>query len=71
MEYDPRTLLGNLLANIPNNRKTKIALIVLVWNILKEEAETLTLLLTNKQAKSLIGVAILKRGRGGKASRGG
>jgi len=28
LEYDPRTLLGNLLADIPDNRKTKIALIV-------------------------------------------
>ena len=69
LEYDPRTLLENLLADIPNNGKTKIALIVPVWNILKEEAETLTLPLANKRAKSPTGVAILKRG--GKGNRGG
>jgi hypothetical protein len=28
LEYDPGTLLGNLFADIPDNRKTKIALIV-------------------------------------------
>ena len=71
LEYNPGTLLGNLLADIPDNRKTKIALIVLVWNILKEEAETLALPLANKQAKSLTGVAIPKKGgkQGNKGSR--
>jgi hypothetical protein len=40
--------------------------------ICNKEAETLTLPLANKRAKSLSGVAILKKGgRGGKASRGG
>ena len=72
LEYDLRTLLGNLFTNIPNNRKTKIALIILVQNILKEEAKTLALLLANKQAKSLIGVAILKKGgKGNRKGKGG
>jgi hypothetical protein len=71
LEYDPGTPLGNLFADIPNNGKTKIALIVPVQNISKEEAETLALPLANKRAKSPTGVAIPKRGRGGKASRGG
>ena len=39
-------------SDIPNNRETKIALIIPVQNILKEEAETLTLPLANKRAKS-------------------
>jgi hypothetical protein len=30
LKYNLRTLSGNLLADIPNNGKTKIALIVLV-----------------------------------------
>jgi hypothetical protein len=71
LEYNPRTPLGNLLADIPDDGKTKIALIVPVWNISKEEAETLALPLANKQAKSPTGVAVPKRGRRGKASRGG
>jgi hypothetical protein len=74
LEYNPRTLLGNLFADIPNNRKTKIALIVPVQNILKEKAETLALSLANKQAKSLTGVAIPKRkgkrDKKGKAGQG-
>jgi hypothetical protein len=73
LEYNPRTLLGNLFADIPNDRKTKIALIVLVQNISKEEAKTLALPLANKRAKSLTGVAIPKRGgkenKKGKASQ--
>jgi hypothetical protein len=72
LEYKFGSLLGNLFTNIPNNRRTKIALIVLVWNILKEEAETLALPLANKQAKSLISAVILKRGgKGSKGGRGG
>jgi len=71
LEYEPSTLLGNLLVDIPNDGKTKIALIIPVWNILKEEAETLTLPLANKRAKRLTGAAIPKRwGQGGRV-RGG
>jgi hypothetical protein len=75
MEYDLGTPLGNLLMDIPNNGKTRIALIVPVWNLLKEEAETLSLPPANKQAKSPTSVAIPKRGggrgKGGKGGRGG
>lgn len=75
LEYDPGTPLGNLLADIPDDGKTKIALIVPVRNLSKEEAETLALPPANKRAKSPSGAAISKRGgrggRGGKASRGG
>ena len=47
-------------------------MIILVWNILKEEAETLALPSTNKQAKSLIDTAISKRGgKGNKGGKGG
>jgi hypothetical protein len=71
LEYGPGTLLGNLLADIPDDGKTNIALIVPVRNISKE-AETLALPPAKKRAKSPTGVAIPKRGgRGGKASRGG
>jgi hypothetical protein len=71
LEYGPGTLLGNLLADIPDDGKTNIALVVPVRNISKE-AETLALPPANKRAKSPTGVAIPKRGgRGGKASRGG
>jgi hypothetical protein len=72
LEYDPGTPLRNLLADIPNDGKTKIALIVPVRNISKEEAETLTLPPANKRAKSPTGIAVPKRGgRGVKASKGG
>jgi hypothetical protein len=75
LEYDPGTPLGNLFADVPNNGKTKIALIVPVQNLFKEEAKTLALPLANKRAKSPTGVAIPKRGRranrGGKGQRGG
>jgi hypothetical protein len=37
-------------------------LIIPIWNILKEEVETLALPLVNKQAKSLAGIAIPRRG---------
>jgi hypothetical protein len=71
LEYDPGTLLGNLLADIPDDGTTNIPLIIPVRNISKE-AETLALPPANKRAKSPTGVAIPKRGgRGGKASRGG
>jgi hypothetical protein len=69
LEYDPGSPLENLFADIPNDGKTKIALIVPVRNLSKEEAETLVLPLANKQAKSPTGVAIPKRG--GKRGRGG
>jgi hypothetical protein len=47
-------------------------LIIPIWNILKEEVETLALPLANKRAKSPAGITILRRGeQGGKASRGG
>jgi hypothetical protein len=72
LEYNPRTLLGNLLADIPDDGKTKIALIVPVRNISKEEAETLALPLANKRAKSPTGVAIPKRGgKGNKKGKAG
>jgi hypothetical protein len=72
LEYKSRSLLRNLLADIPNNRRTKIALIVLVQNISKEEAETLAFPLANKQAKSLTSAVIPKRRRkGNKGGRGG
>ena len=72
MEYDLSTPLGNPLTDIPNSGKTRIALIVLVWNLLKEEVETLSLPLVNKQAKSPTSVAIPRRGGGqGKGGRGG
>ena len=69
--YDPGAPLGDLLADIPDDGKTTIALIVPIRNISKE-AETLALPRANKRAKSLSGAAISKKGgRGGKASRGG
>jgi hypothetical protein len=71
MEYDLGTPLGNLLADIPNNGKTRIALIVPVRNLLKEEAETLSLPPANKRAKSPTSVAIPRRGGRGKGGRGG
>jgi hypothetical protein len=72
LEYKSRSLLGNLLADIPNNKRTKIALIVLVQNISKEKAETLALPFANKQAKSPTGAVIPKRGRkGNKRGKGG
>ena len=61
LEYDPRALLENLLVDIPNNRKTKITLIVPIWNLSKEEAETLALPLASKQAKSPTSIAIPKK----------
>jgi hypothetical protein len=68
LEYNPGTLLGNLFADIPDNGKTKIALIVPVQNISKEEAETLALPPANKQAKSLSSATISKQGgQGGRA----
>ena len=75
LEYEPGALLGNLLADVVDNGKTRIALIIPVRNLSKEEAETLSLPLANKRAKSLSGIAIPKRGggrgKGGKGSRGG
>jgi hypothetical protein len=72
LEYDPGTPLGNLFADIPDDGKTKIALIVPVRNISKEEAETLALPLANKRAKSPTGVAIPKRrGKGNRKGKGG
>jgi hypothetical protein len=71
LEYDSGTLLYNLLADIPDNRKAKIVLIVPIRNISKEEAETLALLPANKQAKSPTGTAISKKGGQGKAGRKG
>jgi hypothetical protein len=59
-----------LLTDIPDNRKAKIALIVLIRNISKEEAKTLALLLANKQAKSSTSAAVLKRrGQGGQGGK--
>jgi hypothetical protein len=63
LEYKLSTLLGNLLADIPDNGKTKIALIIPVQNISKEEAKTLALPLANKRAKSPTSAAIPKRER--------
>jgi hypothetical protein len=71
LEYEPSTLLGNLFADIPNNRKTKIALTIPVQNISKEEAKTLALLLANKRAKNLTNAAIPKRGGQEGKTRGG
>jgi hypothetical protein len=74
LDYDPGTPLGNLLADIPDDGKTKIALIVPVRNLSKEEAKTLALPLASKRAKSPSGVAIPKRGGGrgrGKGGKGG
>jgi hypothetical protein len=72
LEYGSRSPLGNLLADIPNDRRTKIALIVLVRNISKEEVETLALPPANKWAKSPTGAAIPKRrGKGNKGGKGG
>jgi hypothetical protein len=72
LEYELRSLLRNLLVDILNDGRTRIALIVLVWNISKEEAETLTLFPTNKQVKSLISVTIPKRGgKGSIRGKGG
>ena len=75
LEYDPGTPLGNLLADIPDDGRTKLALIVPIRNISKEEAETLALPPANKRAKSPSGAVIPKRGGGGggggKAGRGG
>ena len=51
-----------LLIDIPKDGKTKIALIIPIWNISKEEVETLTLPLANKQVKSPTSIAIPKRG---------
>jgi hypothetical protein len=41
-----------LLIDIPKDGKIKIALIIPIWNISKEEVETLALPLANKRAKS-------------------
>jgi hypothetical protein len=73
IECESRSLLSSLLAEVPDDGKTKIALIILVWNLSKEEAKTFALLLANKQAKSLIGAAIPQRGEGNKnkGSKGG
>jgi hypothetical protein len=66
------TLLGNFLADIPNDGKLRIAFVVPIWNLLKEEVETLSLPPANKRAKSPTNVAIPRRGGGqGKGSRGG
>jgi hypothetical protein len=69
LEYEPGSPLGNLLADIPDDGRTRIALIVPVRNISKEEAETLALPPANKRAKSPTGAAIPKRG--GKGNKGG
>jgi hypothetical protein len=61
--------LASLLAEVPEDGKTRIALIDPVRNLAKEEAETLTLPPANKRAKSPTGVAIPKRG--GNKSKGG
>jgi hypothetical protein len=72
LEYESGSPLGNLFADIPNDGRTKIALIVLVQNISKEEAKTLALPLANKRAKSPTGAAIPKRGgKGNKGVKGG
>jgi hypothetical protein len=72
MRYSLGTPLGNFLTDIPNDGKLRIAFVVLVWNLLKEEVETLSLPLVNKWAKSPTGVAIPRRGGGqGKGGRGG
>jgi hypothetical protein len=69
LEYESGSPLGNLLADIPDDGRTKIALIIPVRNISKEEAETLALPPANKRAKSPTGAAIPKRG--GKGTKGG
>jgi hypothetical protein len=72
LEYESGSPLGNLLADIPDDGRTKIALIVLVRNISKEEAETLALPPANKRAKSPTGAAIPKReGKGNKGGKRG
>jgi len=71
LDYDPGTPLGNLLADVPDDGKTKIALIIPVQNLSKDEAKTLALPPANKWAKSPSSVAIPKRGGRGKGSRGG
>jgi hypothetical protein len=60
-----------LLADIPEDLNTRVALIVPIRNISKEEAETLTLPPANKRAKSPTGDAVPKRGGRGRGSRGG
>jgi hypothetical protein len=62
MEYDLGTPLRNFLTNIPNDRKLRIAFVIPVWNLLKEEVETLSLPLVNKRAKSPTSIAICNRG---------
>jgi hypothetical protein len=75
MLYDLGTPLGTFLVDIPNDRKSRIAFVVPVWNLLKEEVETLSLPLVNKRAKSPTSVAIPRReggqGKGGRGGRGG
>jgi len=71
LDYELGTLLGNLLADIPDDGKTKIALIIPIRNLLKEEAETLALPLASKRAKSPTSIAVPKRGGGGRRGKGG
>jgi hypothetical protein len=59
LEYKPGAPFGRLLADI-DNAKTKIRLIIPVWNLYKEEANTLSLSLPAKRAKSPTGTVIKK-----------
>ena len=52
LDYPLGSPLQHLLSNIPDNRKTKISLVLSVLNLEKEEARTLTLPLAPKRAKS-------------------
>ena len=61
LEYSSSTPLASLLADVPEDGKTKIALIIPVRNISKEEAENLVLPRPNKRAKSPTGAVIPKR----------